>query len=103
MNKRSISATSSDDSTPITQADIDAGRLVLRKRKAGRVVPFKQRVNIYLDQSIVEYFKQLAGDRGYQTLINESLKQAIHAESIEKTLRKVIREELRGGAKKRAA
>ena len=36
-----------------------------------------------------------AGDRGYQTLINETLKHAIHAENIEKTIRNVIRQELK--------
>lgn len=38
------------DDTPITQADIDSGRLVLRKRGAtGAVLPAKRRINIFLD------------------------------------------------------
>jgi len=52
-------------------------------------------VNIFLDGAVVEHFKAKAGDRGYQTLINEALKQAIHAESLEGIVRKTIREELR--------
>ena len=44
---------------------------------------------------MVEHFKAKAGDRGYQTLINEALKQAIQAETIETVVRKTIREELR--------
>ncbi len=41
----------------------------------------------------MEFFKARAGARGYQTLINEALKQAIERESLEDTLRRVIREE----------
>jgi len=63
-------------------------------RIAGKVVPRgKQRLTMYLDTAIVEYFKARAGARGYQTLINTALKQAIEHESLENTLRRVIREE----------
>jgi uncharacterized protein (DUF4415 family) len=63
-------------------------------RVAGKAVPRgKQRLTMYLDTSIVEYFKARAGARGYQTLINTALKQAIEHESLETTLRRVIREE----------
>lgn len=84
-----------DDSPPITQADIDSGKLILRQRKQGRVLPLKQRVNIYLDREGVEHFKQRAGECGYQILPNEALKQAIRQDHLEDTLRRVIREELR--------
>jgi len=84
------------EDTPLRQADIAAGKLVLRKRGAGgAVLPKKQRVNIFLDGVVVEHFKAKAGDRGYQTLINEALKQAMLAESIEGVVRNTIREELR--------
>ena len=96
MSKRSICETLDDK--PITQADIDHGRLILRQRKEGRVLPLKQRVNIYLDREIVEHFKQRADGRGYQTLLNEALKQAIQQDRLEDTLRRVIREELRDRA-----
>jgi uncharacterized protein (DUF4415 family) len=95
MNKPSISELL-EDSPPLTQADIDAGRLILRQRQQGRILPLKQRVNIYLDREIIEHFKQRAGGRGYQTLLNETLKQAIQQERLEDTLRRVIREELHG-------
>ncbi len=63
-------------------------------RVAGKVVPRgKQRLTMYLDAAIVEYFKARAGARGYQTLINMALKQAIEHETLENTLRRVIREE----------
>lgn len=63
-------------------------------RVAGKVVPRgKTRLTMYLDAAVVEFFKVRAGARGYQTLINEALKQAIEHESLEDTLRRVIREE----------
>ncbi len=63
-------------------------------RVAGKIVPRgKKRLTMYLDSAVVEFFKARAGARGYQTLINEALKQAIEHESLEDTLRRVIREE----------
>jgi uncharacterized protein (DUF4415 family) len=55
----------------------------------------KQRVSIMLDGSIIAYFKAKAGERGYQTLIDRALHQAMTGEQIESTLRRVIREGLR--------
>jgi len=57
------------------------------------VTPGKTRLTMYLDNALVEYFKAKAGSRGYQTLINETLKNAIMQESLESTLRRVLREE----------
>jgi uncharacterized protein (DUF4415 family) len=63
-------------------------------RVAGKVVPRgKTRLTMYLDSAVVEFFKARAGARGYQTLINEALKQAIEQEALETTLRRVIRQE----------
>ncbi len=42
----------------------------------------KVRVNIYLDAEIVAYFKAEAKGRGYQTLINETLKDSIRMKGI---------------------
>lgn len=95
MSKKSTTATFDEDA-PITQHDIDAGSLVLRKRVEGRVVQPKKRVTLYLDATLVERFKDMAGERGYQTLINETLKTAVQQSDLETTLRKVIREELKG-------
>lgn len=96
MRKKSTTATSDQD-VPITQADIDSGRLVLRKRTVGgEVLRQKKRVTLYLDAGIVDRFKELAGDRGYQTLINDKLRSVIDQDLLEKTLRRVIREELKG-------
>ena len=98
MSKPSTVKTSSDarDDAPLRRADITAGKLVLHKRgPGGAVLPNKQRVNIFLDGAVIEHFKAKAGDRGYQTLINEALKHAIQAETIEGVVRRTIREELR--------
>jgi len=98
MKKPSTGKTFADprDDAPLRLADIKAGRLVLRQRgSGGTVLPNKQRVNIFLDGAVIEHFKTMAGERGYQTLINEALKQAIQAETIEVVVRKTIREELR--------
>lgn len=82
--------------TPTTQADFDSGKLKLVKRNAsGAVVQNKQRVNIFLDVATLDYFKAKAGGRGYQTLINETLKQSMQSENLESVIRKTIREELR--------
>lgn len=94
MKKKSITATFDED-TPITQGDIDAGKLILRKRVAGRVVQPKKRVTLYLDAALVEHFKGMAGERGYQTIINETLKTSLQQADFEETIRKVIREELK--------
>ena len=97
MSKKST--TKIADDAPVTQADIDSGRLVLRKRGAdGTVLPAKRRINIFLDSATLEYFKTKAGGRGYQTLINETLKQAMQAENLEAVVRKAIREEMRKAA-----
>ena len=98
MRKASVFDTALDapDDAPVRHADITAGKLILRKRGlSGAVLSNKQRVNIFLDVAVIEHFKAKAGERGYQTLINEALKQAIQAESIEGIVRKTIREELR--------
>ncbi|MGI8896007.1 MAG: BrnA antitoxin family protein [Casimicrobiaceae bacterium] len=95
MRKKSTTETFDED-MPITQRDIDSGRLVLRRRVHGQVIQPKKRVTLYLDASIVDHFKDLAGERGYQTLINEALKTNLRQADLESTLRKVIREELKG-------
>lgn len=85
-----------DDNAPITKGDIESGKLILRARVAGRVVQPKKRVTLYLDAALVERFKRMAGDRGYQTLINETLKSSVQQADIAETLRQVIREEMKG-------
>ena len=54
----------------------------------------KVRISMFLDADIVAYFKAQAGGRGYQTLINEALRNSILADDLETVLRRVVREEL---------
>jgi uncharacterized protein (DUF4415 family) len=54
----------------------------------------KRRVNMFIDAFIIEYFKAKAGERGYQTLMNDALAEYIRSHDLEDTVRRVIREEL---------
>lgn len=88
-NKRSSSAIS-EDAPKVTQAMLETARFRVGLKDA----PRKQRVNIMLDTAVIAAFKAKAGDRGYQTLINEALKQYLSQSVLEETLRRVVREEL---------
>ena len=67
--------------------------------KRGAVVkePGKQRITIMLDSDILAAFREQAGEsgRGYQTLINQALRDALARGELEAMLRRVMREELR--------
>lgn len=73
------------------------------KAKRGRVVPVpkgKTRITIRLDHDVIAWFRNQvdeAGGGNYQTLINDALRQHIARarEPLEKTLRRVVREEIR--------
>jgi len=93
MNNSYSSETSDerDDYPKITQADLDRATFRVGLKPA----PRKRRVTMLLDTSLVEYFKAQAGERGYQTLINETLRQAMEHDELEERLRRIIREELR--------
>jgi uncharacterized protein (DUF4415 family) len=79
-----------DDYPKVTQADLDRAKFRVGLKPA----PRKRRVTILLDTVLIDYFKAKAGARGYQTLINDTLRQAITSDDLEETLRRVIREEL---------
>ena len=65
------------------------------RRVGGKpVAKRKVRISMFLDADIVAYFKAQAGGRGYQTLINEALRNSILADDLETVLRRVVREEL---------
>lgn len=69
-------------------------------RVGGKPVPKgKVRVSMLLDAEVVAFFKARAGARGYQKLINESLKANIRERGMEALLRRIIREELRAAKK----
>ena len=77
-----------------------------RKGKRGRIVVpepeqrGKTRITIRLDEDLVDYFLKEAersrGSSGYQTLINDALRQHVEgrATKIEETLRRILREEI---------
>jgi uncharacterized protein (DUF4415 family) len=73
------------------------------KAKRGAVAPpakGKSRITIRLDQEILDWFKKQveeAGGGNYQSLINSALREHMKQtdEPLEKTLRRVLREELR--------
>jgi uncharacterized protein (DUF4415 family) len=81
--------------------DIDFSRA-----KRGPVVrpePGKTKISIRLDNTVLEYFRDLvdkAGGGNYQTLINDALLEHVHRRSTLEIVRQVVREELtsyRGG------
>jgi uncharacterized protein (DUF4415 family) len=71
--------------------------------KRGAVVSVpkgKTRITIRLDDEVLAWFREQverAGSGNYQTMINEALRQHMRLsdEPLEKTLRRVIREEIR--------
>jgi uncharacterized protein (DUF4415 family) len=106
MNKKS-SLMNSDNAPEITADDMSRARYCVGMKDTTREewqasvnerLGKKQRINIMLDAQIVAWFKSLAGDRGYQTLINETLKQAMNQKDLESTIRRVVREELKHAA-----
>jgi len=76
------------------------------KAKRGPVVPVpkgKTRITIRLDDELLEWFKAkvtAAGGGNYQTLINAALHEHVKnkVEPLEKTLRRILREELRSAS-----
>ena len=72
------------------------------KGKRGPIISNKgkTRITIYLDDDVIEAYRR-KGDkigRGYQTLINQSLRETMEKKPVAvdaKTLRRILREELR--------
>ena len=92
----------SDDAPKVTQADFDravyrvAGKNVTKPQwqAAMRARLGKQRISIMLDAPIIEHFKAAAGERGYQTLINDALRRLIDGDQTLSDMRYVLRQEL---------
>ena len=70
--------------------------------KRGAIVPQegKTRITIYIDNDILEAFRQKgdAEGKGYQTMINQALRQSLNQAKLpldEDTLRRIFQEELR--------
>ncbi len=105
MKPTSITEIASDlDEYPeVTQADFDratfrvAGQDVDKETWKGATSARlkKQKISITLDPDVLAYFRANAGERGYQTLINKTLREAMQQQTFTETLRQVIREELK--------
>ena len=55
----------------------------------------KRRVTIMLDDAVVRAYKARAAGRGYQTLINETLRRGLQADAAKDDLREVVRQVIR--------
>jgi uncharacterized protein (DUF4415 family) len=72
--------------------------------KLGAVDPLptgKTRITIRLDDDIIDWFRhhvEQSGGGNYQTMMNQALREHIARQSLEETLRRVLREELRNVA-----
>lgn len=77
----------------------------MHKAKRGAIIPTagKTRITLYLDDDILNYYREHAEKecRGYQTLINETLRELMKNGRVDsiKTLRRIIREELKAANK----
>jgi uncharacterized protein (DUF4415 family) len=72
------------------------------KAKRGAIIPQKgkSRISIYLDEDVLEDFRNRAdaAGRGYQTMINDALREYLGRSSRPldvETLRRILREELK--------
>ncbi len=72
------------------------------KGKRGAIIEpkGKTRITIYLDDDVIDAYRQMGDNagRGYQTLINQALRETLAKKSMPvdaKTLRRILREELR--------
>ncbi len=113
MSKRNLKLLPSDPTPAIAWAAVDdapladasdadspelTGAEATQLRPLGEVLPMfstrKTRITIKLDDAVLQAYKARAGGRGYQTLINETLRRGLQADAVKEALREVIREEL---------
>jgi uncharacterized protein (DUF4415 family) len=97
-----------DDAPKLTQAQLNRARFKVTGLDASRTQwqaavqaqVGKRRISIMLDAPIIDHFKAAAGERGYQTLINDVLRRAVEGERVVADVRAVIRQELRAASKR---
>ena len=68
-----------------------------RRGPVGRPEPGKTKSSIRLDNTILDYFRNMVNEAGggnYQTLINDALLEYVHRRSTLEMVREVVREEL---------
>ena len=85
-----LAGTPDEDSPELTAAQF------AELRPLHEVLPAtgKTRITIMLDDAVLQAYKARACGRGYQTLINDTLRRALVADELKEVLREVIREEL---------
>ena len=54
----------------------------------------KKQVNMLIDADVLEFYRRKAGGRGYQTLINRTLRESMERNALLDAVRKVVREEM---------
>ncbi len=110
MKRTSTTKTSApidpDEAPPLTRDFFKNGEYLVAGKKVTKAewqiaaraqlseVLGKKRISIMLDAAIIEHFKTMAGDRGYQTLINDTLRRAVEGQSLVTELRTVVQQEL---------
>lgn len=111
VSKRNLKLKASDPAPTIDWAAVDAAPLAgtpdedspeltaaqfAELRPLREVLPAtgKTRITIMLDDAVLQAYKARASGRGYQTLINDTLRRALVADELKEALREVIREEL---------
>jgi uncharacterized protein (DUF4415 family) len=92
MNENPTSPAAGDlDEAPVwSAADFDAAS----RRHALQPVARKVKISIALDADVLAWYKAKAGGRGYQTLINATLREARKDKRLTDDLRRILREEL---------
>jgi uncharacterized protein (DUF4415 family) len=97
-----ISSQEYDELPDLTELDIARGVWKIAGKEvappegkvAFRLELKKKKINITLDPDVLGWYRAQAGGKGYQTLINATLREAMTLHTIEETMRRVIREEL---------
>ena len=112
VSKRNLKLNASDSAPAIDWARVDAAPRAdipdddspeLTAAQAAQLRPLaealpalstgKTRITIMLDDAVLAAYKARSGGRGYQTLINETLRRGLEADAVKEALRQVIREE----------
>jgi uncharacterized protein (DUF4415 family) len=75
-NRSSPTCNEQDEYSQVTQADLDRAQFRIGLKPASQ----KERVVLLLDKALLDYFKAKASKEHYQTLINETLRQAVTSE-----------------------
>ncbi|MBS9779055.1 MAG: BrnA antitoxin family protein [Moraxellaceae bacterium] len=91
-----------DDYPEFTQADIERATFKVKGKtvdkstwqQAVKKSTKKKRISIALDPDVLLFFQEQAGEKGYQTLINQTLRNSMIHEHFKNDLRQVMREEL---------